>query len=188
MIPIKKLSRKAIDLASYAYTISHRDIVYRAWRCAVCHAVQVTDDGTRSVQTHCGEEQIIETPAVNRIYPIPMLHGGIEDVARELLTLPIAIVHNPIGNTWGFVLCEIRELRWELTEAYMRLGHLPPYTLIEDGLGQIELKVGSDLNRWILAGAAETTQLVMKRAEMTKRVIDNERQMVLGGGSRRRVK
>lgn len=169
--PIGSLKPDAIDLVPITHVFDRDDNMFVPWVCNFCQQLQLTDH-VAAFASHCNEQQTVVYPTLNRLFPLPDPVASTD--AHKLGGLPVCLVY---VHQWGLAITSYypRTIRWELAEAYMRLNFLPPYSLIEGGLGDDGTKLPSELNRWILAGAAATTKLIGKRADTTASILNRER-------------
>lgn len=136
---------------------------YEARACENCGAVVVNArDGGRHCDLdretecggHCGSA---EGPMMNYFYPLPTYRGAASEDAKKLAHLPLCIVEF-LGDDvedderYGLALTGGgMDLSWEICEAFMRLGYLPPVHFA----GQLPEMAGrgtSKRDRWIIAG------------------------------------
>jgi hypothetical protein len=171
--PVRTLSPDAIHLAALRHVFGPWDLVYGTWRCQVCGEVLFTERYTK-IDVHCGADQIVDAPSINRLWLLPTA-VGLPEGQKKLLDLPVVIAHLPQDDQWGLAQTCPHNARWELTEAYMRLGYLPPLALVKDGLGEPNAKVPSRLTLWVLAGARETTLLIGNQARETRAILEQAR-------------
>jgi hypothetical protein len=108
---------------------------WRSWEaqaCDECGALLVLGPGegdTRhtdvDLTSTCeGSVSAAEGPMMNYYYPVP-LRGAPESAARKLAHLPLCVVE--VGGSYGLALTGGgMDLSWEICEAFMLLGYLPP--------------------------------------------------------------
>lgn len=66
-------------------------------------------------------------PLMSYAYPLPGYSGDPCEDARELVDLPVCLVHDIDADAHYLALTGGgMDLSWEISEAYMRLGYLPP--------------------------------------------------------------
>lgn len=136
---------------------------YEANVCDKCGvAVVNARDGDRhrdvDAETECdGYAGSCEGPMMNYFYPLPTYRGDPSDGAKALAHLPLCIV-----EFLGEDVCEDERYAlaltgggmnfcWEICEAFMRLGFLPP-THFAGQLPEMSGRGTSKRDRWIIAG------------------------------------
>jgi hypothetical protein len=93
--------------------------------------------------------------------------GTIWDVQDRLKDLPITLmVAGPIP---GFTLDHGLPDPWALTEAYMRLGYLPPIWVVVRLTAPVPTTLPVRTALWILAGARETTRWIVDHLALPAR-------------------
>ena len=105
---------------------------------------------------YCTNTLYNEGPMMNYRYPVELYRiGGEAAAARALMHLPVCLVE--MGNDWYLALTGGgMDLSWELCEAYMRLGYLPPASLVN--LPRYAGKELSPVNDWIIRGCIESCE------------------------------
>lgn len=107
---------------------------FEADHCQNCNAV--TTDSECPI---CGMEMWLEGPMMNYFYPLPGFEyvvGDARKAAEKLMGLPLCIVQFPDNdddNEWGLALTGGgMDFTWEICEAHMILGYLPPFHFARD--------------------------------------------------------
>ena len=113
--------------------------------------------------TECEGYFYNEGPQMNYAYPISLKRvGSREDAALAIGRLPLCIVemHGRYDDeTYLALTGGGMDLSWEICEAYMRLGYLPPiYFARLPGMAGMKL---DSRHRWVLAGMRRALQLSM---------------------------
>lgn len=103
-----------------------------------------------------------EGPMMNYMYPIDTRRvGGEDEAALAIAELPLCVVcfiDGPYdGETFLALTGGGMDLSWEICEAYMRLGYLPP--LHFSRLPQFAGKSLNDTTRWIIGGMRESARI-----------------------------
>lgn len=126
----------------------------------------------RSLNTRTVEALSRPRAEGGRFYPLPDWMAGDDGRLKDL---PVTLVKE--GNDWGLTLTQYRDPSaslWELCEAYMRFGYLPPFALVEGGM-PMSLKTHTGLVRWVMAGARESARTMAKRARTTVLALQRQR-------------
>lgn len=88
-----------------------------------------------------------------------------EEAARAIADLPVCVVR--VDGDLGLALTGGgMDLSWEICEAYMRLGHLPPFHFCD--LPGMSGRGTSERDRWIVSGCKRTCEVLMHWAESTR--------------------
>lgn len=174
--PVKELSTYALDVEpkDYDWSEGYPDAwdFYERDECYQCGKVS---DETGSCRTEgCPNEDdrldSCEGPMMNYFYALPE-QPDIEEATLALVRLPLCIVSfdGPswhIEDDWALALTGGgMDLSWEICEAFMRLGYLPPVHF-----GRLPGMVGrgtSRRDRWIIAGCRRA--LIEHRAQIVAR-------------------
>jgi len=118
-------------------------------------------------------------PMMNYMYPIN-IEGG-DEAALKIAGLPLCVVLFEEDEEYFLALTGGgMNLKWEICEAYMRLGFLPPLhfcNLPEYAGKQLSLR-----NQWILNGCLASAKGVGSRAERDVERLEQLRKSMLGGG------
>jgi len=117
--------------------------------------------------TDCKEYISNEGPMMNYWWPLPGYDGDIQEDAAKLIDLPVCIVENlsndvETSESYGLALTGGgMNLAWELAEAYMLLGYLPPYAILD--LPQYCGQTMDSKRRWIVAGCKRSCGVMIDR-------------------------
>ena len=117
-----------------------------------------TDDGEESLFPGVKQGE----PMMDRLYSLPYFTGDERDAAK--LSGPLCLVHltpEEHPDEWGLALTGGgMDLSWEICEAYMQLGFLPPAQF-----AQHLPDYGSygEREHWIMAGCAKSLEVVTRR-------------------------
>ncbi len=132
------------------------------WQSYECH--ECSGCGKDVVVNHSGDCPNCETPTytdgpvMNYWYPIRI--DDCAEAARTIKHLPLCVVEFKDGQT-GFALTGGgMDLSWEICEAFMRLGYLPPVYF------ELPMMCGrgtSARDRWIIAGCRQAIRVATKR-------------------------
>jgi hypothetical protein len=99
-----------------------------------------------------------EGPMMNYWYPIDI--KDCEEAARKLVCLPLCVVEFPDGTTGLALTGGGMDLSWEICNAFMLLGQLPPVHF------ELPAMCGRGVNerdRWVIAGVRKACQVMAKR-------------------------
>lgn len=92
-----------------------------------------------------------EGPMMNYYYPLPGFDDDPMEAAKKLDNLPLVIVQFQDSGDYALALSGGgMDLSWEICEAYMRLGYLPPAHFCD--LPEMCGRGKSPRDRWIIAG------------------------------------
>jgi hypothetical protein len=162
---IKSLSCEAIDTKPIDYQwdgqnfdLDETDEGWAFWeatRCESCKGIVVGRGNVGGEKhRHCDDETqcegyVTETEAPMMSYFYPLAIDDPEQAARALVDLPVCVVS--VDGTTGLALTGGgMDLSWEICEAYMLLGSLPPVHFAD--LPGIAGRGTSERDRWIVAG------------------------------------
>lgn len=114
-----------------------------------------------------------EGPMMNYYYPLPDYKSFSREDAAKLDGLPLALVHfSSWGDNedeslpdWALALTGGgMDLSWQIAEAHMRLGLLPPlFTCRLPKMAGMDMT--SPVNAWIIAGCKRTVEAVRDQAQ-----------------------
>lgn len=117
------------------------------------------------------EDQYTEGPMMNYYYPIDSFvishHDSIYGAAMRLKGLPLCIVDFQTGDAWsgryGLALTGGgMDLSWEICEAFMRLGELPPTHFAD--LPGMAGRPRNEVDAWIVRGCLRSFEVAHERA------------------------
>lgn len=159
---------------------------WEAAKCEDCGRIFVNgvdEDGTERIEDggepHGEEEEEchgpvpeVEGPMMSYFLPLPSGFGpasrtsDVEDAARRLVDLPLCMVR--IGEEYGLALTGGgMDLSWEICEAYMRLGFLPPVHYARD-LPRMADKRLTERVAWVLDGCQRSAHVAAHWAKRTE--------------------
>lgn len=106
----------------------------------------------------CGETFYNEGPMMNSRYPIDVRRvGGPRDAARAIKHLPLCIVD--IDQAYYLALTGGgMDFSWEIAEAYMCLGYLPPQ-FVHDLPHMAGRKLSDPRTKWVLEGVRKAVRV-----------------------------
>ena len=158
---IKNLSCAAIDTkpvdADWSEGWTESWEFWTGDKCDRCGAVVVgqgEDLQHRDVDSECKctGSVALSGPMMNYYYPVQI--DDVEDAARKLAGTCLCVVK--VGDVTGLALTGGgMDLSWEICEAFMLLGYLPP-AHFADLPGLAGKDVDSRRNRWIVAGCLKS--------------------------------
>ncbi len=178
MTAIKNLGFASIDQPSVNYDWSEgcgeRWDFHEASECQKCGKVLLNVRGEEEHQyldddSECdGYVYSADGPMMNYFYPIggPGYRGGIdtEEIQKALIGLPLCLVEfHDHEDDYQYALALTgggMDLSWQIAEAFMRIGHLPP-AWIE--LAHFAGMKPTKRNRWILAGCRASARAMIHR-------------------------
>lgn len=142
-----------------------------ASRCEECNEILVGRSGGKHsglVDSECnGWVPDVDGPMMNYYYPLPDSDFDENEIAKKLVDLPLVLVHFLEQDEWGLALTGGgQDLSWEICEAYMLLGYLPPVHFAGD-LPDEAGRGASEKDKWIIAGclrALDGTKYRVERA------------------------
>jgi hypothetical protein len=70
-----------------------------------------------------------EGPMMNYAWPLDLTTGQLESAAAELVDLPLCPVEMEDGTTYLALTGGGMDLSWEIAEAFIRCGSMPPFRL-----------------------------------------------------------
>lgn len=113
-----------------------------------------------------------EAPMMDYYYPLPdfvdmlrMRGWSLEEAGRQVATdLPLCIVGFGDEEKYGLALTGGgMDLSWEICEAHMRLGYLPPFHFASHLPRMADLTLDERV-RWVIAGCQRSCQVMRRRA------------------------
>lgn len=123
--------------------------------CDECGRVLVGTGGYVGCE-HCGSETLAEGPMISAWYPCPF-RDDMEDAARKIRCLPLCVVE--VNGDRGLALTGGgMDLSWEICEAFMRLGYLPPFVMTR--LPNMAGKALTGCNEWILSACKRSAEIM----------------------------
>lgn len=150
---------------------------HEAQRCEKCNTILVTSGGEKHWdidpdEPDCdGYVPTSEGPMMNYFYPIPHFDGDTGEAAKTIADLPICLVtFNESGETGLALTGGGMDLSWQICEAYMLLGYLPPLHY-PGGLPQFAGMKADARHKWILAGARASAFHAIRSARCALRSI-----------------
>lgn len=192
--PISELSGDTIDTKPRNVTWDTNGYgatwdYYECSACEKCGALLVGTNGEShsgiDLKSECdGYVPQNEGPMMNYFYPLPgdRTFRGLSaiEAAKLIANLPLCIVNLGIGpdseDDWGLALTGGgMDLTWEIAEAYMRLGYMPPLHFCDlpgmCGRGNLgnNGKPGkvSARDAWIISACKKSAQVAIQRARWT---------------------
>lgn len=186
LTPIKELSGDAIDMVprSMDWSQGYGEAweCHEASKCEKCGKAIVGTNGAEHSKldnrSDCdGYVPTNEGPMMNYFYPLPSLREGIDAAALAIVDLPLCVVE--VDGEQGLALTGGgMDLTWEIAEAHMRLGYVPPFHFARlpsfSGL-QLDAR-----HKWIIAGCRCSAQITIKRARWAiKDLINLKSKMVV---------
>lgn len=129
MIKVKDLSAAAIDEKPQDADWQNLGVGmgFEFWQATTCdNCGRATLNGEEC--EHCQYDNGYgEGPMMNYYYPLPRFTDDPGDAALLIADLPLCIVRFEDGSGYGLALTGGgMDLSWEICEAYIRLGYLPP--------------------------------------------------------------
>lgn len=172
-LPIKDLSAAAIEKSSVNFDFSEGYAetweAFEATECPECG--KIVFNNTAGEEQHryidstskCDGYISFDGPMMNYYYPIHRMREelglDLEASARAIAHLPLCIVDFVEENFYGLALTGGgMDLSWEIAEAHMRLGYLPPAWLNLPHFGGMKL---TPVKRWIMAGLEQSNRYLL---------------------------
>ena len=118
----------AADQADHEVTLEEleegTDVFARSVRDGQLYEVVV---GSGFVSDSAGGEHLLEGPMTNYRYPLETFRADPRAAAAALLHTSLVLVHDLSTDLWYLALAGVgMDFSWEICEAYVRLGYLPP--------------------------------------------------------------
>jgi hypothetical protein len=170
---IKNLSGDAIDMVpvDFDWTAHERGEdsgqwdCFEATRCEKCGIAIVNSSGDDHNAIDCdsdctGHVPCAEGPMMSYFYPCDIRDA--EEAARLLVDTCVCVV-NVDGKTGLALTGGGMDLSWEICEAFMVLGHLPPLHFAD--LPGMAGRGTDKRDRWIVAGCVASARLAVQRAK-----------------------
>ncbi len=149
---------------------------YEAATCDKCGKLVYNVHGSEihsyiQISSECEGNVYAEGPMMNYFYPLPTKPDDLEAAQKALINLPLCLVYLQDENEWGLALTGGgMDLSWEICEAYMRLGYLPPMHFCD--LPRMCGRGTSAKDRWIMAGCKASARWMVMWAKQTIKDID----------------
>lgn len=156
---------------------------FEAAKCDECGKIVFGSSGTED--RHRDLDSLVECdanvhlgdgPMMSYYYPVPDHRSmSIEDMAKAIIHLPLCIVHFPAEEKLALALTGGgMDLSWEICEAHMRIGFLPPlhFCGLQDMCRDWDTRTA-----WIVAGCRESYRVSARRSMSGQRGL---RQLTLG--------
>ena len=172
---IKSMSRQAVDEQPVSFDFSEgypEEWDYTAAaRCEKCKKVvvgEVTEYGGKHSEfdndSECDGYLSASPPMMNYYYPLSEGRLDVEEAAGKIVDLPLCIVEID-GDVMALALTGGgMNLGWEICQAYMTLGILPPAHFAA-ALPRMSGRGHSPRDRWIIAGCRASLLCVLSRAK-----------------------
>jgi hypothetical protein len=147
------------ECGSYAEWRESSSEEWEAWRCpnlAECNTAASGDE----------IENYDDGPMMSYHYPLPAFDADrfdAREAAQKIRDLPLCVIEWDNGSYSLALTGGGMDLSWEIAEAFMRLGYLPPLAYCD-----LPEFAGMELNerrRWIIAGCLRTTEVIKAQAE-----------------------
>lgn len=166
MTPVKDLYYGMTDVkpVNYDWSSGYPEVwdFHVASRCEECNEIVVGRGGER----HCdvdddseceGYVPLSEGPMMSYYYPLPDFDMSCTDAAKLLVDLPLVVVEFQDSGDKALALSGGgMDLSWEICEAFMRLGYLPPVHFSD--LPEMSGRGQSAKDRWIIASCRRSLQ------------------------------
>ena len=175
MKPIKDLKYSYIDIkpVNYDWTVGYPETwdYFAASECEKCGAVLVgrgdEKHGDIDDESECeGYVPLNEGPMMSFYYPLPEWERyGMDsnEAAKLLKNLPLCLVHFVEDDAYGLALTGGgMDLSWEICEAFMVLGYLPPFHFSD--LPGMAGRGESKKDKWIIKGCIASADGIQSRA------------------------
>lgn len=108
-----------------------------------------------------------DSPMMNYYYPLPD-NVEVKESAEKLIDLPLCIVEiEGSGTAMALTGCGM-DMTWEICEAYMLLGMLPP-TSFADSLPLMSDRGNTAKDRWIISGCRTSINCALLQAKYSLR-------------------
>jgi len=150
---------------------------WEASRCSECNKIIAGCHGEEQHKyiddkSKCEGYIEAEGPMMNYCYPVSLYSFGNDpELASKAITdLPLCIVHFEEDEDNKYYLALTgggMDLSWEICEAYMRLGQIPPMHFCS--LPGIAGRGQSAKDRWIIAGCRRSAKVMINTAKYTMR-------------------
>jgi hypothetical protein len=138
--------------------------------CSHCDKCGAIVDSTMGEEKHCqidlkstcdGYVSPGEGPMMNYFYSVDGYAADAEDAAK-LVDLPVCIVTDPDGSDGLAFTGGGMDLSWEICEAYMILGYLPPVHFAD--LPAYSSKKLDERAKWVIAGCMRSCEIAARWA------------------------
>lgn len=177
LTPVKNLWAGSINTKPINYDWSEGYAeTWEYFEASVCEGCDLPVTNTRGGERHrdidsdseCeGHVPSNEGPMMNYYYPLEKLQTSIEDAQIALIDLPLCIVEfQDSSENYALALTGGgMDLSWEICEAFMRLGYLPPLHFAD--LPRMSGRGVSRKDRWIIAGCRRSASIARGWAAST---------------------
>jgi hypothetical protein len=165
----KNLSCEMVDAkpSDAIWTVGAGEIwvSHEAQACETCGEIFVTLGGEKHRDLDCDSEceghvPASEGPMMNYVYPLPK-DVEASDASERIADLPLCVIEFTGGERQGEIGLALTgggmDLSWEICEAYMRLGFLPPMHFAD--LPAIAGRGFSARDRWIVFGCLRSCKV-----------------------------
>ena len=185
--PVKDLWASLIDAKPQDYDFSEgypeKWEYFEAERCEECGnpVLHVRGEDYHNYlddDTECEGYVNADGPMMNYMYPIRCDRvGGVEGAMEALVDLPLCIVKfEKLDGHFMALTGGGMDLSWQICEAYMRLGYLPPTHFA--GVPRMAGKTLNTRNKWILAGCNQAVRVQIRWLRGTLRDIKTTREFM----------
>ena len=166
---------------------------WEATACETCGELYVNASGDTCSESCLGRKDcdghvpVSEGPMMNYFLPLPSGKPINEDaMAKAVARLPVCLVR--VGEEYGLALTGGgMDLSWEICEAYMCLGFLPPLHYARDLPRMADRYDAARLARcgWILEGAARSAEIAESWAKQARDSVASTRQWIRAQAKKR---
>lgn len=155
---------------------------FEAERCEECGEYVVLDAGQGDEEhryldsdSNChGVVSTVNGPMMNYFYPVKI--DDCEEAARAIDNLPLCVVQFEDGKTALALTGGGMDLSWEIAEAFIRIGYLPPLAFT-----RLPAMAGKTLNtrtRTVLAACVRSNRVAISQARMNLNDLDRTREHI----------
>lgn len=146
--------------------------------CEECHE-QMVSSFTYNGEKHCNYDDFgggdapdcegtlvgSDGPMMNYFYPLPGLDlKDAYEAAKKIDGLNLCIIWFPMEEKCGMALTGAgMDFSWEICEAYMQLGFVPPYHFASDM--DSDASGMTEVREWVIEGCRESIDTVLVRAK-----------------------
>jgi len=166
--PVKELNFRAIEVKPVNYDWDSEGLgetweYWEASRCQGCNEVIVHSGGGEKhsdidPDSECsGSLGYGSGPMMSYHYPVSSWFPDPEDAAKRLIDSPLCVVR--VGDSYGLALTGGgMDLTWEICEAFMLLGMLPPVHFCD--LPEMADRPRGENDRWIIDGCIASVSVM----------------------------